>query len=399
MQKLAEMTNSGKTSNKLSATEWNCSEWRSLLPSDTLNRLGKHRGKLVHVSAFCNFLDGAIQDLIMPCDLIVFQRNLVAPVVFNAITYFQGMGKPVAVDLDDAYPILPWSNPAHAFWIENSTKKEENPIVMLENGLAKTNGLIAPNRLLLSDWKHVTKGYHLPNFARGEWWSKVQTREQSKESRKINDTRVVIGWGGSVSHYDSWWGSGLREAATRISSCHPEVLWLICGNDKRIYDQLPVPWSSKAWQPGVPPEEWPNSVACFDIGVAPLFGPYDQRRSWIKGLEYILAGVPWVGTTGEPYSDIANLGTLVENSADNWEQSLEMIINNLKKNQDIAQERKVVGVQWYAENQEKTYEAVYGEIINSFRAHGSRLPDVAYVNWPQKEIIVYPEKKEEKKSE
>ena len=350
-----------------------------LAPSDCFNKLGKHKCKLIHVSGFANYLDAAIQDLVMPADIIIFQRNLVIAEVYDAMEYYQAMGKPVVVDLDDAYTILPWSNPAHAFWIENSTQRPVNPVVMLEEGLRRSNGLLAPNRLLLQDWQHVTKGYYLPNFARSEWWTGLPSRVELKKKRGF-DNRVIIGWGGSVSHYDSWWGSGIREAASRVSQRHPEVLWLVCGNDKRIYDQLHVPWASKAWQPGVEPSQWPQVVSCFDIGIAPLSGPYDQRRSWIKGLEYLLGGIPWVGTDGEPYKDIAQLGYLIQNGIESWEYTLEMMLANLPGMQEASAHYIETARQWLVENQQETYEKTYREIIRTFQTTG-RLAEVYYVNW------------------
>lgn len=368
--------------------EWNCSEWRALGPSDTLNRLGKHRAKLVHVQGFLNYLDSAMQDIVAPCDIIIFQRNLVTAHAFDAMEYWQGMGKPVAVDLDDAYPILPWSNPAHAFWIQNVHKMEPDPIAMLEEGLRRSDGLIAPNRLLLADWKHATRGYYLPNFARGEWWKAIPNRADAKKARDLPNDRIIIGWGGSVSHYDSWWGSGIRQAAENVSRRHPEVLWMICGNDKRIYDQLPVSWGQKVWQPGVQPDQWPSVVACFDIGVAPLYGPYDQRRSWIKGLEYILAGVPWIGSTGEPYSDLANMGRLVEPVANDWEAALETYVTNIKQLQESSQQLAKVGQQWFIENQQQMYEVTYETIIKN-KASLGRLPGLMHVGFSDdRDVIV-----------
>ena len=345
--------------------------------ADCLNKVGPHKVKLVHISGFVNFLDGAIQDLVAPADIIIFQRNVVHQQVFDAIEYWRGHGKPVAIDLDDAYQILPWSNPAHAFWIENSTKQEPPPLVMLEDGLKRFDGLIAPNRLLLEDWKHVTRGYYLPNYAQMDWWSGIPSREDLKKPRNLNN-RIVIGWGGSVSHYDSWWGSGIREAATKVCQRHPEVVWLICGNDKRIYDQLPVPWSQKLWQSGVPPQEWPKIVSIFDIGVAPLYGIYDQRRSWIKGLEYGLAGVPWIGTEGEPYSDLAGLGMLVKGGSELWEIALEQMIMNLPALQEVSRRNIPMYHQWFIENQVATYERVYSDIIADSRARSGQLPGVLY---------------------
>ena len=316
----------------------------------------------------------------MPADLIILQRNLVTPEVFDAMTYFQGMGKPVAVDLDDAYPLLPWSNPAHAFWIENSSKRPINPIEMLENGLRQSNGLIAPNRLLLDDWKHVVKGHYLPNYAQSDWWTNLPDRKTLKTAHGM-DGRIVLGWGGSVSHYDSWWGSGLMKAATEVTRRHPEVLWLVCGNDKRIFDQLPVSWGNKAWQPGVQPGDWPKIVRHFDIGLAPLFGPYDQRRSWIKGLEYLLGSVPWIGAEGEPYSDISSLGVLIPQTQEAWEEALENMLSRLVQEQEKSEMKVAIAQQWFIENQKETYERVYKEIISNYQARQAYLGGVNYVNW------------------
>jgi len=375
-----------------SAQEWNCSEWRMLAPADAMNRAREKDGadwdaKLIHISGFTDYLAPAIQDLIMPRDLIIVQRNVISPEVIEIIRYWQGLGKPVAVDLDDMYQSLPWSNPAHAFWIQNSAKLDPPPLVSLERGLKQSNGLISPNRNLLNDWSYVVKGFHLPNYARAEWWTSpstssgsVQSHSDVKAAAGLSD-RIVIGWGGSVSHYDSFWGSGIRDAAAMVCRKYPQVLWLICGNDPRIYEQLPVPYDQRKLQPGVPPSAWPKVVKLFDIGVAPLHGYYDQRRSWIKGLEYGLAGVPWVGTDGEPYGDLASVGTLIDNNPDTWYESLCYTIDNLEKEQALAEQRVSYYQQFFIDNQLEVYRKTYNGIIENFRMEHGRLPNVYYVNW------------------
>ena len=363
-----------------------------LCPSDAVNKAAetdvKYKdwsAKLIHVSGFANFLSPAIQDWVMPADIVIVQRNVIIDGVLDAMRYFQGMGKPCAVDLDDAYHMLPWSNPAHRFWIENTAHLAEPPIDILEKALALSDGLIAPNRLLLSDWQHATRGYYVPNYARGQWWMDLPTRAELKAKLDLGD-RIVIGWGGSVSHYDSWWGSGLREAATRISAKHPRVTWLICGNDPRVYQMLPVPSDQKRLQPGVLPQEWPKIVQSFDVGVAPLFGPYDQRRSWIKGLEYGLAGVPWIGTIGEPYRDLNGLGYQIGGGIDEWCRALDHVLSNLESEQARAVERIPHFRQWLVENQLDNLAQVYQQIIADFRTERGQLPGVNYVNWETSDL-------------
>ena len=383
----------------LSGTALDVAEWRMLAPANAMSAAGERgedwKAKMIHVSGFANYLDPVIQDHVGPSDLIIFQRNLVTEEVFDAIQYWQGMGKPVAADLDDAYQILPWSNPAHKFWVENPNKMDPPPLQMLEKGLSMCDALISPNRVLLSDWQHVVQGYYLQNFAREEWWNNLPSRAERKKELGLED-RVVIGWGGSISHYDSWWGSGIREAAAELCRKHPEVLWLICGNDMRIHDQLPVPLANKQQQVGVPPSEWPKVVRTFDIGVAPLFGIYDQRRSWIKGLEYGLAGVPWIATGGEPYRDMASLGTLIHNGANAWYTELTRAVESLASLQVQSEARIPVFQHWFIGNQLPTLRKVYSEIIGRFIVDHGRLPGLTYVNWDSKPKV---EAREERSGE
>jgi len=366
------------------------SQWRDLTPANAINQRAEHdptykdwSAKLIHVSGFTDFLNPVIQDWIMQADHVRVQRNAINQQVLDAIEYFQGLNKIVTIDLDDAYHILPWSNPAHAFWIENGSQLEPPPLEMLEKALRLSDGLTAPNRNLLADWSHVTQGYYLPNFADDKFWHEgLPTRAEQKAKFNLTD-RIVIGWGGSVSHYDSWWGTGIYEAARDLVAKFPNITFMLCGNDPRVYDALRVPLVNKFLQPGVPPADWPAIIKTFDIGVAPLYGIYDQRRSWIKALEYNLAGVPWVGTTGEPYRDLAHTGYVIENSAANWYNALARIIRNLETEQAQAAARVPQARALLAVNQMAAYEKVYTQIAKDIRIKRGRLPMLHFVNWPE----------------
>jgi len=318
-------------------------------------------------------LNPEVQEIVRPADVVIMQRNLLSQSVWNFCDYWRGMGKLVLSDLDDAYQIMPQSNPAYPFWHENKGNLPEEPIKILTTGLSHTDGLLAPNRVLLDDWKHVVPGYFLPNYATGAWYRDLPKRERGDE--------LVIGWGGSVSHYDSWWGSGIREALNAICAEFPHVKVKICGNDKRIFDQLPVPASQKIHQPGVPPEEWPKQVASFDIGVAPLFGPYDQRRSWIKALEYLLVGIPWVGAAGEPYSDFKEYGALVEEGINNWHKALREVVVHYDDYLERAQANRAVG--WEYTLERAIEDGRYEKLFRTIHKRGTILPNIAYVNWRQ----------------
>lgn len=385
--------------------EWNCSQWRMLSPSDAINRYAEAHpdegwsAKLMHWTGFVASIPGpnyqrAMQKWPGRADLIIFQRNVIREECINAIDYWRFMGKAVVIDLDDEYKSLPYSNPARRFWFENEEivaagQDEPDPnhhINLLTEGVRRSNGLIAPNRNLLEAWAAETRGhgYYLQNYAERGWWVDLPERAALKAEQGLTD-KVVIGWGGSMSHYDSFVGSGVLEAARRLTIKHPNLLWLICGGDTRPLKLLDVPAHNKAHQQGVPPSDWPKIVKMFDIGIAPLSGWYDQNRSWIKGIEYSLAGVPWVGTQGGrngTYSDIQ--GPLIFNGVEQWESALGNLIVNLEAAQ--AQANALIPhaqQQFIADNNIEVYRRVYGKIIQDAaeqnRATVSMLPGVTHV--------------------
>lgn len=398
-----------------SASEWNVSQWSALGPANGFNRhqhLG-WSGKLAHISGFSEYLSPQIQEIIFDSDLVIVQRNLTHQKVLDGIRYFMGAGKPIVIHLDDGYWMLPRSNPAYQYW--NKTPHPDptgkaypgGALKMMEEGIRLAHGLTCPNRLLLQDYSHLTKNlYYLQNYAEPSWWlglpssedigrqwwretwwrqgeqvRGIPTRETLKRERGLED-KIIIGWGGSISHKDGWHGSGLREAAERVTKRHPNLIWLICGNDNSIYEHLPVPRKQKIKQAGVPPALWPRTVSMFDIGVAPLFGVYDQRRSWIKGIEYSLGGVPWIATEGEPYRDLLDwpVGMQGPEIPDFWEEAIEDTIANLKDRQEQAVNLQgEARLRFLVDNQLDTFAAVFRQVLTDFEDNTVGLPNVVWL--------------------
>jgi len=323
-------------------------------------------------------------------DVIVVQRNLILPQVWEACDYWRALGKLVCADLDDDYPRLTPQNPAYPFWVGKSVDKFEQdfgmtPIDALTEGLNHVDVLLSPNQLILDDWYDIVPGVIVNNYAKSEWYEGI-------EQKPIRD-EIVIGWGGSVSHYDSWWFSGVKDAVPVIFERYPNVRFKFCGNDWRMLTCLEREWPEGRWmhQPGVPPEEWPKQVASFDIGLAPLAGPgalqselYDQHRSWIKASEYLLCGVPWLASPGIVYQALDGMGgyQIRENKTDAWIAAISEMINNLPSYKETS--KALMG--WAMENLTLRYkvEDAYIRLFERLKAEvnaerGARLPNTIYV--------------------
>lgn len=329
--------------------------------------------------------------------------------------YWRALGKCITIDIDDAYSSLPPSNPAHAYWIRNRGDMAINPVEGLEEGMRHADALTAPSRVLLADWKHVVSGYYIPNYTRRAWYEPVKTRPANApdlrfgyrkldesniqfygEARPETEKHIMLGWGGSISHVDSWIESGICEALDNIFTDNPNVYLKFCGHEARlnyIFDR----WGDRVVrQDGVKPEHWPHVVGSFDIGLAPLdtrpldppwretapVAAYDERRSWLKGIEYLSAGVPWIGSKSATYNDLARWGTLVDNTPGAWQVALQSKIKHLAHAKAEAQDRRRWAMKRVTmEGNVDSYCETYGRIIadKMTRNKAARIPGVAYV--------------------
>lgn len=317
------------------AVEWNCSEWRIRSPSYGLRRLGATVDEMWLNDWSQSHRDKTLMDRVAKADVVLLQRNCFGGAL-DALRYWRGRGKPVYIDLDDAYNMLPQTVSAHRFWTLNAHSFKPPPLDQLREGLRLSNGLTSPSKLILEDWEAPAKVW-LPNFVRAEWYRDVERRPHEG---------IIIGWGGSMSHYDSMRYSGAVAALTEICRKYPYVRLAMCGNDRNPYEMLTeIPAQQKLWQPGVPQHEWPNVVAQFDIGLAPLFGEYDRRRSWLKVVEYACAGVPCIVSKSDPYVELSEwCFAQVEDGPEPWFAALDTAISSVAQAKAVAYKRRVAAV-------------------------------------------------------
>jgi glycosyltransferase involved in cell wall biosynthesis len=208
---------------------------------------------------------------------------------------------------------------------------------------------------------------------------------------------IVLGWGGSLSHVDSWLESGIIPALDNVFTDYPQARLKFCGHEDRLDDLVFKRWGDrviKHW--GVKPEDWPLVISTFDIGLAPLdtrpldppwregapIAAYDERRSWLKAAEYLCAGVPYAATRSRTYEDLNGRGHMVINGVDNWTATLTGMVRNL------AEEKRAA---WHTRKwalNKLTFEANvnrYSDIVGRMQAakYATRkihLPGITYID-------------------
>lgn len=310
--------------------EWNSSEWRCAVPARAINRTRLHRAELISLDEFARSTLAA-QAACELADLLVVQRNLLGPVL-SAIQHWKARDKIVIADFDDAYHLMSPTNAGYAYWGQGLIRElgpdgrvvhhkiDPLPLTQFKWGLRLVDGATVPSRRLADDWRAYTDIRYVPNY--------IELEKYLNVTRQPHDG-VLIGWGGSVSHLQSFTGSGVLTALRRVCRARPQVRVMICGSDARILEKLGLPPEQvihKAW---IPYSEWAKHLSQFDIGLAPLHGDYDERRSWIKVLEYLVMQIPWVASEGPAYHELRSYGWLVNNTASAWERVLLDMIDHL----------------------------------------------------------------------
>jgi len=310
--------------------EWNSSEWRCAVPARAINRSGVHTARLLSKIEFVKNTS-KVQDACQNADVIVIERALYGPML-SAIQHWKAQDKIVIGDFDDAYHLITPDNSSYPFWVENRVKRENEKgeevwekidppaLTQFKWGLRLVHAATVPSKRLADDWKDYTEMIYLPNYI---------DLQNYQHAPRVPHEGIIIGWGGSVSHLPSFQKSGLIPALQNVCRARPQVKVMICGNDARIINSLQLPPENIIHRPWVPHSQWAKHLAEYDIGLAPLSGAYDDRRSWIKVLEYMVMKIPWVASESPAYNDLRSYGWLVKNTPGAWERVLLDMIDHL----------------------------------------------------------------------
>jgi len=319
-----------------SEKEYNCTHWRSYLPSSFLTRFAGWETIMYPVKEIINLVDS---DIINGTD-ILFVERLLSHDIFLCLDIIRAKtGAKIIFDMDDSYKNMEYGSQPYDFWINGIIQSNKGkprmhypPIEQIGWYSKNVDAISSPSKLILEDWKEYNDNLlWLPNFADADLYTKIPYRD---------DDKVTIGWGGGATHYTSWYASGLITALRRIfTSFKGKVSLLLITGDKQLQNKL------REFNPKLVHTDrllYPKEIQNIDIALAPVCGEYDRRRSWLKISEYSLSAIPWVGSDLDPYREYNFPGSiLVRNKPADWYDALaEMIENRLK---------------YYSEAQEKGY--------------------------------------------
>ena len=281
-------------------------------------------------------------------DIIHLQRVLIRD-THETIKYWRDRGKAVVADWDDWYSGILEDNAAAPFWyhgevgvtlptgITYDKKLDEHPVEQFVAGLQICTAGITPSAILSKDYEVYAPTFVVENF--------IDTKLYRAAPKHNNDPHIVLGWGGSLSHVQSFKDSGINDALNQIISERDNVRLLIVG-DTRITDQLQIRHDRVWYTPYIGWWNWQKTLMRYDIGLAPLAGPYDDRRSSLKVAEYLMAGLPFVASKSPVYKRMwdADSGHFVkhddysyDDKVEDWYNSTIDVIDNIGHYRELAE--------------------------------------------------------------
>lgn len=306
-----------------------CAWYRCKLPSDELNQ----RGWFTAVG-FPAFNEGRGFGMLLDdgraahgWDIIVL-KLLMQKQVLESIPIAQKLGQKIIVDIDDWFEGLSESNRAY-----KATDPKENPN---SNREIYSQIIMAADAVITSTpflFEYYGKRRHNVFLVRNG----IDTlRWRKKPYKPYRKTR--IGWVGATH----WRSNDLEQLAPFMGKFIEKnnLLFHHSGHNDNAplaHELLGVGAEFARQSPLMPILSYPSLFANIDIGIVPLNNiEFNYAKSFIKGLEYAAAGIPFVASYSPEYEYLAENGIgRVAYSEKDWIYHLNELLDVKKRKDDI----------------------------------------------------------------
>lgn len=314
-----------------------CTYYRCILPAQQLNLNDIHSSVgLLHLTQNKKFVIKRLDNTISHRHKIIVLKVIMDKQVLDAIPVAQANGQKIVVDIDDLHEELHETN--HAFVSTSATKSKTNNREIYEEIIKESDALICSTPFIQNYYKkkHPKKPiFMVRNSIRLDGWTRYRT---------VNRT-PIIGWLGATP----WRSLDLEEIA-------PFFQTYLTKRNLKFHHAGHLPWAPAAYlRLGIDPKlctvspmvnlyELPTVYANFDIGIVPLNDiPFNRAKSFIKGIEYASAGIPFVSSNLPEYQYLSEYGVgCVASNQKQWESGLDKFSTIKEREHESLKARKIV---------------------------------------------------------
>jgi len=348
-----------------------CGYYRCLLPYKALANLG----------AEIEITNILFPDKTSKFDVLVLQRQHAEGVIKQAKLYKENVphGK-VVFEFDDNLHAIPNSNPSSKIYGGGKIATKNTEILL---DLADMVTVSTPQ--LLREYTRFNKNINVCyNALDNNVFEKFELSEKNFDNEKIR-----IGWAGSSTHTDDF--KKVVPALIDIFTTNKNVEFVFMGSDMRgmfpfeirqrmsfAGDTFPrdknghgTNYSQDNENPTVKYYKVLQSLD-LDIALAPLESfVFNACKSYIKLIEYGLAGIPFVASRFGPYLQYVNESTnkvgLLAESKNDWKKSIQLLIDNKELRKELRKNNfDYVGNNHLLSHKIKNWVSAYNTLDISF---------------------------------
>ena len=246
------------------------------------------------------------------CDVIVMQRYMHEQVISD-MKKAQAIGQVVINDVDDWYWGLSQKNAAHSL-VDPKNYPTENS-EWYRRIIEQSDGVLVSTPFLhekMSKWNENT--ILQTNYVSCAQYAEVEAFESD------NPLKMVVGWMGSTAHR-----SGDLEILRPYTRQLEKFARFHHAGDfvqpkvPRFYKEIGASSGNVTTSPFVAPNQVQLGMK-FQVGIVQLNNiPFNHAKSYIKGLEYAAAGIPFVASWSPQYEELTQthmIGDLAGSPAD-----------------------------------------------------------------------------------
>lgn len=337
-----------------------CTWYRCMLPA---NEIVKRRGS-ASVGFFARRPNGMIA-IKSPNDSkpktfgVIVLKVIMHREALNSIETAQALGQKIVVDIDDLFDEIHETNMAHGSTDKN--KNRDNNREIYKQIMTLSDALICSTPFIADYYRQEFPNkpiYVIRNAIDIKRWTYL----------KAVDRTPIIGWLGATP-----WRSLDLEQLSGFFGKYIEK------HKYKFHHAGHLPWAPPAYlklgikdkslltaSPMVPLYELPRVYANFDIGIVPLNDiPFNRAKSFIKGLEYAAAGIPFVASALPEYEYLADAGVgRVARNEKEWMRNLDELADYSMRMDESLYNRKLVEEKFSIDSTADEWIRVFKEIAS-----------------------------------
>lgn len=287
-------------------------------------------------------------------NIVVFKLVMFKPFL-ERIVHAKSLGQKIVVDVDDWFINIPKSNMAHErtdplVYPENNRDIYEQIVFAADAVVCSTQFLYDYYSSMRSNVYLINNGVDLKHFT------------VYKHSDSWHPT---IGWvgmtpwrGGDLEEFP-WMNDFLVKNKLRFHHAgfqkeHNRDIEDVMGLDRDLVSKSPTVFSHDVGK----------LYANMDIGIVPLSNhEFNYAKSFLKGLEYAAAGIPFVASWSPEYQFLADAGVgRVARTQDEWEYHLTELLDPDMRAAEAALNLKVLKEKFSMHVRGKEWHKVFQEI-------------------------------------